>query len=50
MALRVFLMLLTWRETQNLCAQSVSTRNPSKCVLIATGAKREEARNLCKPI
>lgn len=50
MALRVFLMLATWRETQHLRAQSARARNPSKCALITTGATREEARILCKEV
>lgn len=34
MALSVFLMLVTWKETEHWCAQPASARNPPKLVLI----------------
>lgn len=50
MALSVFLMLVTWRETRNQCAQPVSAKNSLKLVRTILGPPREETRILYKKI
>lgn len=45
MAFSVFLMLVTWRERQNWCAQPVSMRNSLRLVLTIKGATQGRSQN-----